>query len=90
MKTLAKFIFTLITVFTFTSCFMNRPLATEHSDNNRTYTVDYLFEHDGCRVYRFRDMGNYVYFTNCNGSVTALTSDSTRIQTITERQVYNR
>lgn len=25
--------------------------------------VQFLFEHDGIRVYRFYDAGNYVYFT---------------------------
>lgn len=59
------------------------PIMTAPSQNNDTYTVDYLFEHDGCKVYRFYDQGNYVYFTNCNGDVTSLANDSTRTITIT-------
>lgn len=47
------------------------------SDNNETYNVEYLFEHDGCKVYRFSDNGNYVYFTNCKGDVTSFVNDST-------------
>lgn len=31
-------------------------------------TVSRLFEVDGCRVYRFVDVGTYRYFTNCSGS----------------------
>lgn len=63
----------------FHSCFSGRPLERTYSDNNEEYKVDYLFEHDGCRVYRFKDKGNYVYFTNCNGDVTSIVNDSTVI-----------
>lgn len=38
----------------------------------------YLFEHEGCKVYRFMDMGHYIYFTNCEGDVTSIESDSVR------------
>ena len=40
--------------------------------------VEYLFEHEGCKVYRFMDMGHYIYFTNCEGDVTSIESDSVR------------
>ena len=36
------------------------------------------FEHEGCKVYRFMDMGHYIYFTNCEGDVTSIESDSVR------------
>lgn len=52
------------------------PLAKGKSENNKTYDVEYLFEHDGCKVYRFYDRGNCVYFTNCRGEAIAKT-DST-------------
>ena len=32
--------------------------------NNADYKVDFLFEHDGCRMYRFKD-GRSIYFTKC-------------------------
>lgn len=32
------------------------------------FTVERLFTHDGCTVYRFRDLGYARYFTNCSGS----------------------
>lgn len=54
------------------------PIAKSASDNNPTYKVEYLFEHDGCKVYRFMDMGNYIYFTNCQGDVTSIENDSVR------------
>lgn len=64
----------------FFSCYTGKPIVRQASDNNQTYKVDYLFEHDGCKVYRFSDRGNYVYFTNCTGDVTAITNDSTKLR----------
>ena len=55
------------------------PLQGGASENNRTYQVDYLFEHDGCKVYRFTDHGYYVYFTNCRGEA-IVKLDSTEIR----------
>lgn len=34
----------------------------------REFTVDKLFTHEGCTVYRFYDGGNARYYTNCQGS----------------------
>lgn len=36
--------------------------------NNKDFNVEFLFEIDGCKVYRFWDYG-YKYFTTCEGSV---------------------
>ena len=44
--------------------------------------IGLLFEHDGIKVYRFFDMGNYVYFTT-RGDVTSIKNDSTGERTIT-------
>lgn len=69
-----------------TSCFAEQALLVAPTQNNPDYTVSYLFEHDGCRVYRFYDSwsGSYVYFTT-QGDATAIPNDSTRRQTITYR-----
>lgn len=64
------------------SCYTSIPLKQGKSENNETYKVSYLFEHDGVRVYRFMDMGNYVYFTT-KGDVTSIKSDSTAKRTVT-------
>jgi hypothetical protein len=45
--------------------------------------VEYLFEHDGCKVYCFYDRGHYVYFTNCNNVVTSMECDSTDTHAVT-------
>lgn len=62
-----------------TGCATGIPLQTKESENNKTYDVDYLFEHDGCKVYRFYDRGNCVYFTNCKGEAIVKT-DSTGVR----------
>jgi len=36
------------------------------STSNPDIKLDLLFTHDGCRVYRFFDAGNYVYFAKCH------------------------
>lgn len=79
------FLFTIICLLiSWTSCNSQIPIAEQIPQNNETYTIEYLFEHDGCKVYRFLDLGNWVYFTNCGGDVTAISNDSTttRVSTL--------
>lgn len=72
-------IFTLFALPTILfACGIEQPIASHMPQNNDTYVVDYLFDHEGCKVYRFRDNGNYVYFTNCTGDVTSIKNDSTK------------
>ncbi|MBK7936071.1 MAG: DUF4884 domain-containing protein [Lewinellaceae bacterium] len=72
----------LIVCALFTGCYSSKPLVTETPKNNSTYAVEYLFEHEGCKVYRFNDRGNAVYFTNCRGETIAAT-DSTQVRNTT-------
>jgi hypothetical protein len=37
--------------------------------SNQNIKLDFLFEKDGCKVYRFSDRGQYVYWTNCRGNI---------------------
>jgi hypothetical protein len=61
------------------SCIQQRPIVKEQSNNNKDYKVSYLFEYEGCKVYRFYDRGNEVYFTNCRGEAITKT-DSTEVR----------
>ena len=69
MKTILLII---LTVFLFSAC-EERPntpdpknvLVLDNGDNVRL-----LFEHDGCKVYKFQVEGNYGYYTSCEGKVT--------------------
>lgn len=65
----------------FSSCGVGIPIQNKAPQDNDTYTISYLFEHDGVKVYRFYDMGNYVYFTT-KGEVTSINNDSTAQRTI--------
>lgn len=82
MKTKTVFILLTISAITLSSCFTNRPVARYTPVDNKTYSVAYLFEHDGCKVYRFNDLNNTVYFTNCRSDVISITSDSTQTRTV--------
>lgn len=42
--------------------------------SNTAYDVDLLFEHDGCKVYRFYDNGRSRYFITCKDAVTGETT----------------
>lgn len=79
-----KYLLLLVISPCLASCFTQRPVHTDRPYNNRDYQVDYLFEYDGCKVYRFYDRGNYVYFTNCRGEAIAKT-DSSEIRSIGKR-----
>lgn len=74
----------------FASCLTGgRPLTTKEADNNLSYKVEYLFEHDGCKVYRFRDNSHYVYFTSCKGETTSVLTDSTKTMYIKSNNSKN-
>jgi len=65
------------------ACGTQIPLEAQRPENNQTYEVKYLFEHDGVRVYRFLDRGNDVYFTSPGTVVTAIDNDSTGRRNVT-------
>jgi len=82
MKSLIKSSGLVLFVLLLNSCGINQPISTLKPSNNGTYAVDYLFEHDGCKVYRFQDDGRWVYFTNCSGNVTSFQNDSVQTRII--------
>lgn len=73
-----KYLYVIALALFASSCYTQKALLKEPAANNATYRVDYLFEHEGCKVYRFYDRGNYIYYTNCNGEAITRT-DSTAI-----------
>ena len=58
------------------------PINSTEPRNNKSFKVDYLFEHDGCKVYRFYDYG-YVYFTTCNGEAIVKRDSCSDIRNVT-------
>jgi hypothetical protein len=65
----------LAPALTLTGCL--GPALQEHATNNGAFEVEYLFSHDGCRVYRFRDSGAH-YFVRCDGPGPAVHSSTTQ------------
>lgn len=85
MNSLAKnLLLAFIAIFLISCGILRQPVTTTVPVNNKSYRVDYLFEHEGCKVYRFHDMGHYVYFTNCAGDVTSIKKDSTEDRVINQ------
>jgi hypothetical protein len=76
-----KVFFYLMTLLTISACTIQKPVSSAKSNNNQDYTVTYLFEYGGCKVYRFLDGGYTVYFTNCNGETLAKT-DSIQVRNL--------
>lgn len=80
-----RYLLLIILVAFLSGCFVTEPIKTEVPVNNETYRVDYLFEHEGCKVYRFYDRGESVYFTNCTGEAIRKTDSTTIRNTINQR-----
>lgn len=36
---------------------------------NGNFTLEFLFEQNGCKMYRFKDSGRYIYWSDCQGDV---------------------
>ena len=52
---------------------LNEPQSVEHMGKNRDFQVEYLFEKDGIKMYRFFDGGHFHYFTT-GGTTTSYQS----------------
>lgn len=46
-------------------------IPAKENIKNGEYTIEFLFEHDGCKMYRFDDGVRYVYWSDCRGKVNA-------------------
>jgi hypothetical protein len=79
MKPLLRVSLKVLLAVSIYSCSSSKPISRLAPENNQSYKVDYLFEHDGCKVYRFYDHGHFVYFTNCSGEISSFDNDSTQI-----------
>lgn len=77
MRIIASLLFVLI----LTGCnWRSKNRLNYHTAEN--YEVEFLFEKYGCKVYRFRDNFNYIYFTNCNNTTIGLVGDTIKNQSI--------
>jgi len=60
---------------------MNEPMSKERLGKDDGFEVEYLFEKDGIKVYRFYDNGRTHYFTTKGETISH--------QTQTKNQTYN-
>lgn len=58
-----------------TACFEAKPVSTS-STNNPEVNLALLFEHDGCKIFRFEDDGRYHYYTVCREAKDTNTTSS--------------
>jgi hypothetical protein len=59
----------------------NEPMSKERLGKDDGFEVEYLFDKDGVKVYRFYDNGHYHYFTTKGETIS--------VQTQTKNQTYN-
>jgi len=63
-----KILFVILTI-TMIGCF-NEPQSVEHMGKDFEFQVEYLFEKDGIKMYRFYDGGHSHYFTTQGETMT--------------------
>lgn len=60
----------LLLSITLVGCY-NDPQSIEHTGKDDKFQIEYLFEKDGIKMYRFIDGSHYHYFTT-NGETTTI------------------
>jgi hypothetical protein len=76
-KTLAIWIvFITLGAIVFGAC-SNDPMSKERLGKDDVFEVEYLFEKDGVKVYRFEDGGRYHYFTTKGETISTQTAGKT-------------
>ena len=76
-KTLAIYIVLIgLGAMLFGAC-SNDPMSKERLGKDDGFEVEYLFEKDGVKVYRFFDVGRYHYFTTKGETISVQTEGKT-------------
>jgi hypothetical protein len=80
-KTLAIYIaFIMVGAMIFGAC-TNEPISKERIGKDDGFEVEYLFDKDGVKVYRFWDSGHYHYFTTKGETIS--------VQRVDKNTTYN-
>jgi hypothetical protein len=56
--------------------------------SNPGISVDFLFEHDGCKLYRFNDNGHSVYYSKCMSSSTVSWNETEMVGKVMTTRPY--
>jgi hypothetical protein len=76
-KTLAIYIVLIgLGTILFGAC-TNEPMSKEQLGKDDGFEVEYLFEKDGVKVYRFWDAGHFHYFTTGGETISVQTAGKT-------------
>ena len=76
-----KLLLTAIKIATMTGCF-NEPQSIELTGKDNKFQVEFLFEKDGIKMYRFMDGIHYHYFTSNGQTISTQTSGKTTYEEI--------
>lgn len=57
----------IIAMFLLVAC--NKEAQQEVQSSNSEIKLELLFEHEGCKVYRFNDGGRNIYWSDCRGNM---------------------
>jgi hypothetical protein len=86
-KTLAIYIaFIMVGAMIFGAC-SNDPMSKERLGKDDVFEVEYLFEKDGVKVYRFEDGGRYHYFTTKGETISTQQNSSGKTTTYHEENI---
>jgi len=62
-----QFVIFILAVFIFSGCVKYSKETVQNGD----FTIEFLFEYNGCRMYRFKDGGRFIYWSDCQGKIQA-------------------
>jgi hypothetical protein len=86
-KTLAIYIaFIMVGAIIFGAC-SNDPMSKERLGKDDVFEVEYLFDKDGVKVYRFEDGGRYHYFTTKGETISTQQTSSGKTTTYHEENI---
>lgn len=57
----------LLLLFTLLLAFAGCREAAQSTVQNGNFQVEFLFKHDGCNMYRFKDGTRFIYWSDCKG-----------------------
>lgn len=64
----------LVSIISLVGC-ANEPMSVEVTGKDNKFVIEFLFEKDGVKMYRFYDDGRYHYFTTRGEVTTIQTND---------------
>lgn len=62
-----KLIFLILIIIGLSSCEEGKPQHISVKESKESFDIEFLFEVDSIKVYRFRDGGRNVYFSSSEG-----------------------